>query len=90
MDNTEYDTKSTAADEVGVVAGVVQMDENRQPIQETFTPLICTRFEHMPFGRVAYESFLMPPIEPDSVYKWLAEQLRDMADDLEKRAQERR
>lgn len=91
MSNQEYTTLTTDSEDIGVVAGVVQMDENRQPMEDTFTPLVITRYERAPFGNlVAAEAFYMPPIEEPSVCRWLAKELRTIADGLENDAQERR
>lgn len=91
MSNQEYTTVEMDSEEIGVVAGVVQMGKDRQPMEDTFTPLVITRYERAPFGNlVAAEAFYMPPIEEPSVYKWLARELRTIADGLEKDAQERR
>lgn len=88
MDSTEYDIV-TDMEGIGVVAGVVMMDdENREPIQSTFTPLALQRFEHMPCHKMAVQTFFMSPVERADVYKSMADNLRDMADDLEKHAQE--
>lgn len=78
-------------EEIGVVAGFVQMGKDRQPMEETFTPVAVTRYELTPFeDLIAAETFFMPPFENARVYRWLAGELRRMADDLENQAQERR
>lgn len=87
MDNTEYDIV-TDMEGIGVVAGVVVMDENREPIKSTFTPLALQRFEHMPCHKVVVQTFFMSPVERADVYESMADNLRDMADALEKHAQE--
>lgn len=90
MSDQEYYATSNK-EEIGVVAGFVQMGKDRQPMEETFTPVAVTRYTTMPFDNlIAAETFFIPPIEEPSVYRWLAGELRDMADDLEKQAQERR
>lgn len=90
MSKNEY-TTVTDSEEIGVVGGIVEMDENREPIPDTFMPIAVTRFERSSFcNLVAAETYLTPPVEDDRVYTWFAGKLRDMADDIEKFAQERR
>lgn len=90
MSNHE-NTTVTDSEEIGVVGGIVEMDENREPIPDTFMPIAVTRFECASFcNLIAAETYLTPPIEDDRVYKWFARKLRAMADDIEKFAQERR
>ena len=83
-------TTVTDSEEIGIVGGIVEMDENREPIPDTFMPIAVTRFDRSSFcNLIAAETYLTPPIEDDRVYKWFAKKLRDMADDIEKIAQER-
>ena len=90
MSNQKY-TTVTDSEEIGVVGAIVEMDENREPIPDTLMPIAVTRFERASFcDLIAAETYLTPPIEDDRVYKWFAGKLRDMADDIEKFAQERR
>ena len=90
MSKKEY-TTVTDSEEIGVVGGIVEMDENREPIPDTFMPIAVTRFERASFcDLIAAETYLTPPIEDDRDYKWFARKLRDMADNIEKFAQERR
>lgn len=90
MSKNEY-TTVTDSEEIGVVGGIVEMDENREPIPDTFMPIAVTRFDRSSFcSLIAAETYLTPPIEDDRVYTWFAAKLRAMADDIEGFAQERR
>lgn len=90
MSNQEY-TTVTDSEEIGVVGGIVEMDENREPMPDTFMPIAVTRFERASFcDLIAAETYLTPPIEDDRVYTWFSKKLRAMAYDLENYARGRR